>query len=198
MSSLIAHLAAGVTAYACRSAREPRPFDGGLLAACAVLAVLPDLDYLLWWTAGIRVEPRLTHSLGFAAASAVLAWLALRLRSPARAYTAPGAAALSLLAAALSHELLDFLVGVHASPWLWPFTRETFVSPVGLLPSAGRLDFANVYLWRNLLIEIGVLGPALLALCAMRRPAWRLPRPVQFALAITAGISLSWSLSLPR
>jgi hypothetical protein len=186
MSSLIAHLAAGATAYSCRSPSEPGDLDRGVLAACIVLAVLPDLDYLLWWAARIRVEPRLTHSLGFAAVSAGLAWLALR-RHP-----------LSLLAAALSHELLDFLVGVHPSPWLWPFVSEAFVSPVGLLPSAGRLDWSNVYLWRNLLIEAGVLGPAMLALCVARRPAWRMSRPLQLGLAVMAAASLGWSLSLPR
>ena len=196
MSSLIAHLAAGATAYACRSPRELRAFDAPLLAACIALAVLPDLDYLLWWGAGMQLEPRVTHSLGFAAASAGLAWALLSLPSSSRQRTRT--AAPILFAAAASHELLDFLVGVHPSPWLWPFTSATFVSAVGLLPSAGRLDFANPYLWRNLLIEAGVLGPAMLALCAVLRPRWRLQRPVQLGLAVVAAASLCWSLSLPR
>lgn len=196
MSSLIAHLAAGATAYVCRDAREPRTVDGPLLTACVLLAALPDLDYLLWWGARIQLEPRLTHSLGFAAMSAGLAWALLRVLSSHRPST--DAIAPSLFAAAVSHELLDFLVGVHASPWLWPFTSAAFVSPVGVLPSAGRLDIANPYLWRNLLIEVGVLGPAMLALCAARRPTWRPPRPVQIGLAITAAISLNWALQLPR
>lgn len=196
MSSLIAHLAAGATAYACRSSHERCTVDAPLLAASVVLAVLPDLDYLLWWAAGLQLEPRLTHSLGFAAASAALAWVLLSLTSPRQRRMA--AVAPVLFAAAASHELLDFLVGVHPSPWLWPLTSASFVSPLGLLPSAGRLEFANLYLWRNLLIETGVLGPVMLALCAALRSAWRLSRPAQIGLAIVAATSLSWSLSLPR
>ena len=194
MSSLIAHVAAGITAYVCRSSPEPRVRSLPLLAACVGLAVLPDLDYLLWWWLRIQVEPRITHSLGFAAASAGLAWLLLHgWRSPHRALLA-----LILFASAASHELLDFLVGVHSSPWLWPLSGALFISPLGLLPSAGRLDVSNVYLWRNLLIEVGVLGPAMLAICAARRPGLRLPKPAWIGLTCVGIAALAWSVSLPR
>ena len=188
MSSLIAHLAAGATAYACRPSPMPRWLNWPLLAACLLLAVLPDLDYLLWWGWRIAVEPRITHSLGFALASTGIAWLMLRGR----------ASGLALFAAAASHEWLDFLVGVHPAPWLWPVAGTPFVSPLGVLPSAGRLDFSNFYLWRNLLIELGLLGPVMLALCATRQPALRLTRPAWLGLATVAVVSLAWSLSLPR
>lgn len=194
MSSLIAHLAAGATAYACRrSTASPVP-DVPVLLACLALAVLPDLDYLLWWAMRIAVEPRITHSLGFAAGSALLAWLLLRGWRTAR----PRSLALTLLAAAVSHEALDFLVGVHPSPWLWPVDAQPFRSPLGLLPSAGRLDLGNPYLWRNLLIEMGVLGPAMLALCAARRRDVQLPRLAWVALWVVAALALFASLSLRR
>lgn len=194
MSSLIAHLAAGATAYACRRASPAPARDVPLLMTCLALAVLPDLDYLLWWGWRVAVEPRITHSLGFAAGSAGLAWLLLRRRCSVRATPL----ALTLLAAASSHEGLDFLVGVHPSPWLWPIDGHAFRFPVGLLPSAGRLDLGNPWLWRNLLIELAVLGPALLALCAARRPDVRLPRAAWMALGTVVAVALAASLSLRR
>ncbi len=121
MSSLIAYLAAGATAYACRRASSAPARDVPLLLTCLALAVLPDLDYLLWWGWRVAVEPRITHSLGFAAGSAGLAWL-LRRRCRVRATPL----ALTLLAAASSHEGLDFLVGVHPSPWRGPSTAMRF------------------------------------------------------------------------
>jgi len=163
MSSLIAHVAAGVTAYACRGVAGPRMRNLPLLGACVALAVLPDLDYLLWWQWRLQVEPRITHSLGFAAGSAGLAWALLRGWRPVGAVK-PASLAFTLSAAAASHELLDFLVGVHASPWLWPFSSATATSPLGVLPSAARLDLGNVYLWRNLFIELALLGPVMLGL----------------------------------
>ena len=197
MSSLIAHLAAGATAYACRRSHSSPARDLPLLAACLTLAVLPDLDYLLWWFWRIAVEPRLTHSLSFAVASALLAWLLLR---GWRGRHGLGAVPLGwvLLAAAASHDVLDFLVGVHPSPWLWPFDGHVYRSPLGALPSAGRLDLTNPYLWRNLLIELGVLGPVMLALCAARRPDVRLPRLAWIALWGVAAVALTASLALRR
>jgi inner membrane protein len=194
MSSLIAHIAAGLTAYACRASPEPRARSLALLGACMGLAALPDLDYLLWWCLHLRIEPRITHSIGFAAASSGFAWLLLRGGRSAHS----ASLALTLLAAAASHELLDFLVGVHASPWLWPLSGEPFVSPLGILPSAGRMDVSNVYLWRNLIIEVAVLGPILLAICAARRRCIHLPKVAWIGLAGTEFVALAWSASLPR
>lgn len=197
MSSLIAHLAAGTTAYACRRASSAPARDVPLLAACLALAVLPDLDYLLWWAGRIALEPRLTHSLGFAAGSALLAWVLMR-GWRARRGLRPLPLAGILVAAAASHQLLDFLVGVHPSPWLWPFDKHAFRSPLGLLPSAGRLDFGNPYLWRNLLIEMGVLGPVLLAVCAGRRRDLQLPKTAWVVLWSVAALALIASLALRR
>lgn len=194
MSSLIAHLAAGATAYACRRSTSAPARDVPLLLACLALAVLPDLDYLLWWGWRIAPEPRITHSLGFAVGSGALAWWLLRRRCSLR----PLPLALVLLAAALSHELLDFLVGVHPSPWLWPLDGHAFRAPVGVLPSAGRLDLSNPWLWRNLLIELAVLGPAMLALCAARRPDVRLPKSAWGVLLAVAVVGLAVSLGLRR
>jgi inner membrane protein len=194
MSSLIAHVAAGVTACVCHASPVGRVRSLSLLAACVALAVLPDLDYLLWWGLRLQVEPRVTHSLGFAAASAGVAWLLLRGWQSARWLPL----LVTLLAAAASHELLDFLVGVHPAPWLWPLSGAAFVAPFGLLPSAGRLAWGNAYLWRNLLIEVSILGPVMLLICAARSPSVRLPKLAWIGLAVVTTGALAWSVYLPR
>lgn len=195
MSSLLAHAAAGATAFVCRpnASRTPQRRAAWALA-CVSLAVLPDLDYLLWWWWRIQLEPRVSHSLGVAALSAGVAWLGLGgWRQPAAK-----AAAATLLAAAASHEALDYLVGVHPAPWLWPWVAERFIAPAGWLPSAGALQWRNPLLYRNLLLEAVVLGPVVLALCGWRRPAWRV-RPWVWALIVPAwAAALAVSAQLPR
>jgi inner membrane protein len=194
MSSLIAHLATGAAVFACRGASLSRGPAHRLLPACLALAVLPDLDYLAWWLFRVDVEPRITHSMAFVALGAGLAWGACRRD------TGSGAALFGLLlAAAGSHLLLDFLVGVHPAPLAWPLSSQGFSSPFGLLPSAGRLDISNPYLWRNLLIEAGVLGPLLAGAVALRRrrPDQRLGSAWVLGAAVCAGF-LAWSVSLSR
>lgn len=59
-------------------------------------------------------------------------------------------------------------------PLFWPLHLPEISSPLALLPSAGRLRLDNFYLWRNLLIEMGVLLPiAALCLALTRRVPWR-------------------------
>ena len=197
MSSLIAHVSAGAAVYACRGSALRQARVPGLLPACLALAVLPDVDYLAWWLLRLSVEPRLTHSLAFVCAAAALAWLACR---PAR--PAPGLPAglfAVLLAAAASHLLLDFLVGVHPLPLAWPAWRPGFTSPIGLLPSAGRLALDNPYLWRNLLIEAGILAPVIAGAVALRRrPPGRCFGWGWWAGALVCGSFLAWSVSLRR
>ncbi len=175
------------------AARLPR----ATLPACVLLAVLPDLDYPLLWLLHVQLEPRITHSLAFCSACAVLAWLLLRRWSgPAWGLVLFAV----LLAAACSHLLLDYLVGVHPLPLLWPVSPHGFRSPVGLLPSAGRLDLHNPYLWRNLLIEACILGPAILLLRAglPRRPRWLAGAAPKLGLLIVMLAGLAWSVSLRR
>jgi len=64
-----------------------------------------------------------------------------------------------MFAAPLSHVFLDFLVGVHKNPILWPFSDKLYSLNHGILPSAGRLSFGNYYFWRNLVVELGILIP---------------------------------------
>lgn len=194
MSSLFAHLATGAAVFACRGTGLANVPTRRLLPACLALAVMPDVDYLAWWLFRFNIEPRITHSVAFAALGAALAWMACRRD------TDPGPALFGLLlAAAGSHLLLDFLVGVHPAPLAWPVGSWGFTSPIGLLPSAGRLDIGNPYLWRNLLIEAGVLGPLLAWAVALRRrrPDQRLGYAWLLGAAVCAGF-LGWSVFLPR
>lgn len=64
-----------------------------------------------------------------------------------------------VILAGLSHLVLDLLTGVNKLPLLWPFSTESFKLSFGLLPSAGGINLFNYFLYRNLLIEVGVLIP---------------------------------------
>lgn len=190
MSSFLGHAGTGMALFLSRSPlRSPSARLG--LPACVLLAIAPDLDYLAYWLFHANAEPRWTHSLLFALAASLLVWQALRLTgSVARSLPWP-----LLMAAACSHMLLDLLVGVHPVPVLWPGPQWT--SPIGLLPSAGRIDFGNYYFWRNLLIECGVLMPVLALYVGLARkvPAARLARPVALLAPVWIGF-LAWSLSI--
>jgi len=185
MSSFIGHLGAGVAVYLSHSRWRNRQ-ERRLLPLFALLAVIPDVDYFGWWLFKVSQEPRFTHSLVFCLAASALPWSVLR--GGARTF-------LALCLAACSHPLLDLLVGVHPVPVFWPFPLPEIQSPVGLLPSAGHLDPANYYLWRNLLIECGVLMPAFALLVAVARAT-----PISVALPKVALLLpiwlafLSWSI----
>lgn len=187
-------MATGAAIFFAQRSRPPfRPSQGAV--ACVVLAVLPDIDYPAWWLLRLQIEPRLTHSLLCCAAAAVLVWLLARSGFAGLATTRLP----TLMLAAGSHLLLDFSVGVHAMPLLWPMMPDVFVSPAGILPSAGKLTLDNVYLWRNLLIEMGVLLPLLALLMALgRRQHQCIRSPLAWLLLPPWLLFLGWSVSLQR
>lgn len=139
------------------------------MAPLLLLAVLPDFDYFAFWFFGIDSEPRFTHSLAFAACAAALVWVILNMATQREGRVA----FVALLSAAGSHAVLDLLVGVHPVCVFWPLPLPELQSPIGLLPSAGRLSLTNFYFWRNLLIECGVLFPLLACWVAIRREVAR-------------------------
>lgn len=124
------------------------------------LAVGSDLDYFAVWFFDYAADPRFSHSLLLAVGAAIFVKLTL-----SRLVTA-NLNLRWLLAAGISHPLLDLLVGAHPVPLFWPLDGGVSI-PAGVLPSAGSLAFDNFYLWRNLLIEIGVLGPVFALLVAV-------------------------------
>jgi membrane-bound metal-dependent hydrolase YbcI (DUF457 family) len=158
------------------------------------LAVAPDFDYFALWIFGIHYYPRFTHSLLSCVSIAVATYVLLRVLKP---YSRAGIGLTGLIAAACSHPLLDLLVGVHPVPVLWPFAKRELWSPFGLLPSAGGLDPRNFYLWRNLLVELGVLLPFLAGVIALaRRVPFRLIAPRVLMLGPLWGAFLVWSIRL--
>ncbi len=195
MSSLLAHMAIGATIYLARRERPSLKVGAGI-SACVLLAVLPDIDYFAWWVLRIQIEPRITHSLVFCAASAVAAWALLRFFHGQEGGLP---SILTLLLAACSHLALDYMVGVHTLPLLWPIGQTDFVAPFGVLPSAGRLDIGNFYLWRNLLIELGVVFPVLAALIAVGRRECARITSSRILLILPVWVAfLCWSVSLQR
>ena len=152
----------------------------------------PDLDYLAVWWFGYAANPRISHSLVVALAAVAIVH---RMTSDNRRARLPF---VGLLAAGVAHALRDFLVGAHPVPLFWPFDAGV-TSPVGVLPSAGALAFGNVYLWRNLLIELGVLLPVSALLVAVCRgcPAQRVLARALFVAPVWI-VFVGWSVALSR
>jgi membrane-bound metal-dependent hydrolase YbcI (DUF457 family) len=163
-----------------------------------VLASAPDIDYLVPALGSPAHQgSRITHSVAFS--------LILPLSSVGVLYFVQGLKSqrrlLSICAvlAGLSHLVLDFLVGVTPLPLLWPLGSTPFVSPVGILPSAGRIQLSNYYLYRNVLIEVGVLAPLFYVareLYLGERGARNRAR--MLILLLVAGCFVMWSVSLSR
>lgn len=166
MSSFVGHALAPVILYA---ATEPRPvrWRAGWPLVLAALALAPDADYVFRALILPGSPPiRVTHSLAGCLALPALVIIVLIVRGMRgrmlrlRAMQAAGAG--------LSHLALDLLVGVTPAALLWPLSTWTARLPTGILPSAGRLSPGNVYLYRNLAIELGVLLPILAMVLIVR------------------------------
>ena len=197
MSSFVGHAAVGVSLCLARN-RLDAPQVRWALPLLVLLAISPDLDYLALWIFHFQPHPRVTHSLLFCLGASLLAWVA---SEPARRRSPQTLTPLAVVLASTSHLALDLLVGVHPVPVWWPFTAVELSSPFGLLPSAGHLSLSNRYLWRNLLIECGVLWPVLALLVAWARGAlaWRPAAAWKWLPVVAAWLAfLGWSLSLTR
>jgi len=197
MSSFIGHGLAALTLSALGPSTGPRRW--GWLAWLVVLAWAPDMDYV---AAPLRLPGtpiiRVTHSLVgcLVLPLATMAFLYVRGERGAmwrwRALQAAGAG--------LSHVMLDLLVGVTPAALLWPLSRETFLLPFGVLPSAGWPKLTNPLFYRNLLIELGVLLPLFAGLFLVRARDLRSGR----SWVLLGGLGLvclgfmAWAMSLPR
>ena len=124
-----------------------------------LLAWSPDIDYLINYLRGEPMPIRYTHSIGYISLMVLLSLLFRELFFRKYLKHIP---ILFFLFASSSHLFLDFLVGVHGNPYLYPFSSEVFVAPFGILPSSGRIDIHNYYFWRNMTIEVAIFLPILL------------------------------------
>lgn len=157
MSSSIGH---SLIAISIQRATEPIGTNAKVVtsfwwALCLVIvANLPDVGKVLEHVRGIR--PEITHSLVFAL---VLPMLLLPLVYRAVEGRERMVAIVQLFAASLSHIVADFWVGVNSYPLLWPFSNLPVCPPFGFLPSSPGISLFNLYLYRNLAIELAILLP---------------------------------------
>mgnify|MGYP000918379240 CR=1 FL=1 len=166
MSSFIGHAISGLGVYVTtRAAKEPALRDLALRdlfwpAWLVFVAMAPDLDYV-FRSLCMRRDAigvlRITHSLVGGLVFPALTLLALSRLKMAR--DTRWLYAVQVVLAGLSHLAMDMLVGVASLPLLWPFTTQRFKMPFGVLPSGPAFRLDNVYMYRNLLMEVGVLIP---------------------------------------
>jgi inner membrane protein len=199
MSSFLGHSLAAYSLFSLdRRKRLSTPWRAVWLGWLVVLASAPDIDYLVPALGSPAHQgSRITHSIAFS--------LILPLLSVGVLYFVKGLKSqrrlLSVCAvlAGLSHLVLDFLVGVTPLPLLWPLSSAAFASPVGILPSAGRVQLSNYYLYRNLLIEAGVLAPIYYVARGLYLGEINTRnRARMFILLLVAGCFVAWSVSLSR
>ena len=199
MSSFLGH---SLAAYALFSLdRRTRPstlWRAVWLAWLVVLASAPDIDYLVPALASPAHQGRrITHSVAF---SLILPLLSVGvLYSVKGLKSRRGLLSVCAVLAGLSHLVLDFLVGVTPLPLVWPLDSAAFASPVGILPSAGRIQLSNYYLYRNVLIEAGVLAPIFyVARGLYLGEISARDRARVLILLSVAGCFVAWSVSLSR
>ncbi len=154
MSSFVGHSLTGAVIYF----YDHQTSKNSLLWLCWLmfLAIFPDIEYGLLWFFGTSFPIRFTHSFVFCSILPVCTLFSIT------KYALPNTRktlTIQAFGAAYSHLFLDMLVGVSPLPLLWPFTKTPGKLPFGILPSAGRLALTNWYLYRNLVIELGILAP---------------------------------------
>lgn len=199
MSSFLGHSLAAYSLFSLDRRERPSTLWRAVwLAWLVVLASAPDIDYLVPALASPAHQGRrITHSIALSMAlplfSVGVLYSVKSLKSQRRLLS------VCVVMAGASHLVLDFLVGVTPLPLLWPLDSAAFASPVGILPSAGRIQFSNYYLYRNVFIEVGVLAP----LCYVARGLYlgeisSRDRVRVLILLLVAGCFVAWSVSLSR
>lgn len=160
MSSFIGHGLAALTIGKIFESKTPlnsKFIWQGFLVLCAFA---PDIDYVvnslnLKNNNGLRV----THSVGFCLILPILAILTLSIIDRKNMFWG----GLQAFLACSSHLLLDLLVGGRQpDPLLYPFSSRLIGVTYGIFPSAASLSPFNYYLYRNSLIECGILIPIFL------------------------------------
>jgi inner membrane protein len=191
MSSIVGHCAAGVTVFLATQ-RFQNNSARWTLPIFVLLAICPDFDYFSFWLLHLNLKIRITHSILFCGTVAAILWLCLRIFHRTVSFV-------EITVACLSHLALDIFVGAHPLPLLWPLANPNVALPIGILPSAGHLALNNYYMWRNLLIESGVLLPVFGLLIAAAR---RVPIVAIVRKALLIGpiwlVFLMWSVGLKR
>ncbi|MBE9115523.1 metal-dependent hydrolase [Lusitaniella coriacea LEGE 07157] len=200
MSSFIGHSIAATTIYYVRN-RTLNEFKQKLwFVWLIVLASIPDLDYIVPFLNRAHYDnARVTHSFVFSLLFPFCTILGLFLAgSRGKSLKILG---LQAIASGLSHLVLDLCVGVTPLPLLFPFSSHLFKLPFGFLPSAGKLNPTNYFLYRNLAIELGFLLPLTgVSLICFQRGIGSCNRnilKIVVLLLISLGFAI-WGWRLPR
>ncbi|MGK7927659.1 MAG: metal-dependent hydrolase [Spirulina sp.] len=168
MSSFLGHGLAGATVFFCD--RElgkdlwSRKRDRFLwLLWLIILACFPDSDYIVPFfrpsnNGGIRITHSFAGSLILPFLTILILAFIVKKKETFKKHSSQACCA------GLSHLLLDIFVGVGAFPLLFPWSREVFKLPFGILPSAGKISLTNYYFYRNLYLESGVIIPLIIVL----------------------------------
>jgi membrane-bound metal-dependent hydrolase YbcI (DUF457 family) len=162
LGGVICALALGGDAASGRAGRVRRALGSPVVAAAALAAVLPDLDFL-WGRHNME-----THSLGAAMAAGLVVLAATRGR---------GWRLATVVAAAwASHVLFDWLGSDDTPPLgvmaLWPITSEFYFAHAFVFEAISRRYWLTGFWPHNLwavLSEAMLLGPVVLAVAWIRR-----------------------------
>jgi len=155
MSSFVAHSLVG---FALGKQRDTKTLKESIFVSLffIALACSPDIDYLIVYLQGKGMPIRYTHSLGYVFSIFIFSLLFRNYLFKKSLYHIP---IILFFLAPASHLLLDFLVGVYANPYFYPFDSRVITAPFGILPSAGRINIYNYYFWRNIFIELAIFIP---------------------------------------
>ncbi|HEY6000169.1 MAG TPA: metal-dependent hydrolase [bacterium] len=172
MPTPVAHAAAGAGVALIASRWLPAARALPVVAAAALAANLPDLDYLALVggrAAMERFHQGPAHSLAFIAAATLPLTLVLRRRLGL-------AWAWALLACAgLTHLLLDLVVLDEKPPvgfpFFWPLSDARFHAPFAVFPGIDRVHVLSMRNLRELLVELALGIPFLLLALRLGRSA---------------------------
>ena len=141
------------------------------LLAAALLANLPDIDYIPGILAGELnlYHHGVTHTLGWIALVSLLIWI------PWRAKGGGGHELTLLFILLCSHLALDWATADGKAPYgimiCWPFSDEYFIARIPLLPHLKKADFSELldpHNFRIMAIELVRTLPLLLVALAYK------------------------------
>jgi inner membrane protein len=195
MSSFIGHSLAAMTIYSLENQHQIKLARPYWLIWLIIIASLPDIDYLFTFLRPASLNGiRITHSFCFSLLAPLLNIILMLGRDRSDRFKTHS---LQVIIAGLSHLVLDLAVGVTSLPLLYPFSHETFKLPFGILPSAGKIQVDNYLVYRNLLIEIGVILPIFLILyLAIARQTKNIF--LSISLVFISSCFMFWAYTLPR
>jgi len=200
MSSFIGHGLVGfITGFTSKEPEKSSSWRKYWIIWLIIVAMAPDLDYFIsFLNSSNHNGIRITHSIFGVLILPILTIVVLLIINKSRKWLK--SLSFQVLIAGVSHIILDILVGVYNNPYFWPFSSKVYRLPFGILPSAGTLDISNYYLYRNLLIEMGVLLPILICIYLIRSTKLKRNYKIIFTICLSL-ISIGfmyWAFGLSR